>query len=186
MCLVELLLEAAVVGEKGEAVRLASVLAKRVVPRPLNPAAAREGERVAGQWERHASLGRMMAVGERSVGAVQRRGRKARCAWAWGEVCLGTSRGVPRGALARCGVAAPRAPESAVGVKLAGSMPVVSHRAVHVGSCVVHLSRPDACSLAGLHAVQRLHLRHPAAACRQEKSRKHAVHPDRRRFVVET
>ena len=47
-CLVELLLEAAVVGEEGEAVRLGSVLAERVIPCPLNPAAAREGG-VAGQ-----------------------------------------------------------------------------------------------------------------------------------------
>ena len=39
--LVELLLEAAVVGKEGEAVCLASVLAERVVPSPLNPAAAR-------------------------------------------------------------------------------------------------------------------------------------------------
>ena len=39
--LVELLLEAAVVGKEGEAVCLAGVLAERVVPSPLNPAAAR-------------------------------------------------------------------------------------------------------------------------------------------------
>ena len=47
-CLVELFLEAAVVCEKGKAVCLASVLAERIIPRPLYPAAAREGG-VAGQ-----------------------------------------------------------------------------------------------------------------------------------------
>ena len=48
------------------------------------------------------------------------------------------------------------APQSSVGVKVARSVPVVPHRTIHMGGCIVDLSRPHTCSLAGLHAIKRL------------------------------
>ena len=48
------------------------------------------------------------------------------------------------------------APESSVGVKVDWSVPVVPHRTVDVGGCIIDLPRPHARSLAGLHAIKRL------------------------------
>ena len=114
----------------------------------------------------------------------QRRGAASR---AQGSVCMGVRRGVPREvchwvhwrSVRRGCAAGSAAPEPPVRVKVVGRMPVVPHRAVHVGDSVVHLSGPYACSLAGLHAVQRLHLRHPAADRQVQKS-KHATTPSMR------